>query len=109
MVLNVMVCPAVATLIVPAPAAPVEHYWDVQKITGLTRELTLDDPKLWDHAWIYIVEPGNMKLRDEEVGILREFLLRGGTLAGEAVTMSSPPAAKPRRSGNSAVAPLFWT
>ena len=42
--------------------------------------LTLDDPKLWDHGWLYIVEPGNMHLRDDEVGILREFLLRGGTL-----------------------------
>ena len=41
--------------------------------------LELTDPKLWDHAWIYIVEPGNMRLRDEEVSILREFLLRGGT------------------------------
>ena len=41
--------------------------------------LTLDDPKLWDHGWIYIVEPGNLRLRDNEVSILREFLLRGGT------------------------------
>jgi hypothetical protein len=41
--------------------------------------LTLDDPALLEHAWIYIVEPGNMRLRDDEVGILREFLLRGGT------------------------------
>ena len=41
--------------------------------------LTLDDPKLWDHGWLYFVEPGNMRLRDDEVGILREFLLRGGT------------------------------
>ena len=41
--------------------------------------LTLDDPKLWDHGWLYIVEPGNMRLRDDEVSILREFLLRGGT------------------------------
>ena len=41
--------------------------------------LTLDDPKLWDEGWIYIVEPGNLRLRDDEVSILREFLLRGGT------------------------------
>ena len=41
--------------------------------------LTLDDPKLWEQAWIYFVEPGNLRLRDEEVSILREFLLRGGT------------------------------
>jgi uncharacterized protein DUF4159 len=41
--------------------------------------LTLDDPKLWDQGWIYFVEPGNLRLRDDEVPILREFLLRGGT------------------------------
>jgi hypothetical protein len=41
--------------------------------------LTLDDPKLWEQAWIYFVEPGNLRLRDDEVSILREFLLRGGT------------------------------
>ena len=42
--------------------------------------LTLDDSRLWEQGWLYIVEPGNMHLRDEEVGILREFLLRGGTV-----------------------------
>ena len=41
--------------------------------------LTLKDPKLFDHAWLYFVEPGNLRLEDEEVSILREFLLRGGT------------------------------
>ena len=41
--------------------------------------LTLDDPKLWDEGWIYFVEPGNLRLTDDEVSILREFLLRGGT------------------------------
>jgi len=42
--------------------------------------LTLQDPNLWSYPWIYIVEPGNLHLTDEEVPILREFLLRGGTL-----------------------------
>jgi hypothetical protein len=42
--------------------------------------LTLEDEKLWQHPWIYIVEPSNLVLKDEEVPILREFLLRGGTL-----------------------------
>lgn len=41
--------------------------------------LTLDDPKLFEHPWIYFVEPGTMHLTDEDVAILREFLLRGGT------------------------------
>jgi Domain of unknown function (DUF4159) len=41
--------------------------------------MTLDDPKLFEHPWIYIVEPGALKLNETEVVRLREFLLRGGT------------------------------
>ncbi|MBL8140906.1 MAG: DUF4159 domain-containing protein [Acidobacteria bacterium] len=41
--------------------------------------LTLTDPQLFQHPWIYFVEPGNLRLTDEEVPLLREFLLRGGT------------------------------
>jgi hypothetical protein len=42
--------------------------------------LTLEDTRLWEFPWIYIVEPGNLRLKETEVSILREFLLRGGTL-----------------------------
>jgi hypothetical protein len=42
--------------------------------------LTLEDPELFNHPWIYIVEPGNMRFKESEVPILREYLLRGGTL-----------------------------
>jgi len=42
--------------------------------------LTLEDPELCLHPWIYMVEPGNLRLTETEVPILREFLLRGGTL-----------------------------
>jgi hypothetical protein len=42
--------------------------------------LTIEDPTLWAHPWIYIVEGGNLRLKETEVPILREFLLRGGTL-----------------------------
>ena len=41
--------------------------------------LTLNDERLWEYPWIYFVEPGNLRLKPEEVDILREFLLRGGT------------------------------
>ena len=41
--------------------------------------LTLADERLWEYPWIYFVEPGNLRLKPEEVGVLREFLLRGGT------------------------------
>ena len=41
--------------------------------------MTLDDPRLFEHPWIYFVEPGSLKLAETEVSRLREFLLRGGT------------------------------
>jgi len=41
--------------------------------------LTLEDDRLWEYPWIYLVEPGNLRLTPVEVGIFREFLLRGGT------------------------------
>src|SRR3954468_14162910 len=41
--------------------------------------LTIEDPNLWSYPWIYFVEPGNLRLKESEVPILREFLLRGGT------------------------------
>ena len=41
--------------------------------------LELADPELWEHPWIYFVEPANVEFTDPVVGILREFLLRGGT------------------------------
>jgi hypothetical protein len=42
--------------------------------------ITLEDPALWTYPWIYLVEPGTLRFKDAEVPILREYLLRGGTL-----------------------------
>jgi hypothetical protein len=42
--------------------------------------VTIEDPQLWNYPWLYIVEPGNVRFREAEVKILRDFLLRGGTL-----------------------------
>jgi hypothetical protein len=42
--------------------------------------IALNDPALWTHPWIYLVEPGTWIPADAEVDTLREFLLRGGTL-----------------------------
>ena len=42
--------------------------------------IELEDEKLWQYPWIYMVEPSNLRLTDTEIPILREFLLRGGTL-----------------------------
>jgi hypothetical protein len=42
--------------------------------------MPLDDPQLFENPWIYMVEPGFLKMSDSDVQILREFLLRGGSL-----------------------------
>jgi hypothetical protein len=42
--------------------------------------LALDNPDLSNYPFIYIVEPGNMRLPENQVKILREYLLNGGFL-----------------------------
>ena len=43
-------------------------------------DLTLDDPRLFDYPFIYMVEPGNLYLTDGDVPVLRKYLLGGGFL-----------------------------
>ena len=42
--------------------------------------ITLDNPDLCNYPFIYIVEPGNMYIPENQVKILREYLLNGGFL-----------------------------
>lgn len=69
---------------IDAPAAEQNLARRIKTATTIQVEdpitLTLDDPQLFAYPWIYMVEPGNLKLTDADVAILREFLLRGGTL-----------------------------
>ena len=43
-------------------------------------QLSIMDPKLFDHPWLYAVEVGSWILSDEEVVRLRDYLSRGGFL-----------------------------
>jgi hypothetical protein len=57
----------------------------LQQVTSLKvnpdgRVLNLADKELFDCPWIYTVEPGGLLLKDEEVPILRKYLLNGGVL-----------------------------
>lgn len=57
----------------------------LQQITSIKvdpdgRILRLTDPALFHYPFIYMVEPGALLLRDEEVPILRKYLLNGGFL-----------------------------
>ena len=42
--------------------------------------VTIMDDKLWDYPFLHLTGHGNIKLTDEEVVRLREYLLRGGFL-----------------------------
>jgi hypothetical protein len=57
----------------------------VQQMTSIRtdpngRILRLTDPELFRYPFIYMVEPGALLLRDEEVPILRQYLSEGGFL-----------------------------
>jgi uncharacterized protein DUF4159 len=69
---------------IDAPAAEQNLSRRVRTVTSIQVNdpvvITIEDPNLWSYPWIYIVEPGTLRLKDAEVPILREFLLRGGTL-----------------------------
>jgi hypothetical protein len=47
------------------------------------RVFKLTSPDLFDFPFIYMVKPGRMELRDEEVPILRKYLLNGGALMAD--------------------------
>lgn len=50
------------------------------KVSPDGRYLRLTDPDLGDYPFVYIVEPGGLYLKDEEVTALRKYLLNGGFL-----------------------------
>jgi hypothetical protein len=56
----------------------------VDEVTGITtnREsfevVQLDDPEIHKYPWVYISEPGYMKLTPKEIANFREYLNRGG-------------------------------
>ena len=50
------------------------------KVDPEGRVLELTDPELFDFPWIYFVEPGALHFTDQEVPILRKYLLNGGFL-----------------------------
>ena len=53
------------------------------KVNPDGRFIDLTDPALFDYPWIYMVEPGLMRLEDEEVTVLRKYLLNGGFLMAD--------------------------
>ncbi len=67
------------------PDSDANFSFRLQQLTSLKVQpkgviLELTDPRLFDYPWIYIVEPGDLRFSDSEVGILRRYLLNGGFL-----------------------------
>jgi hypothetical protein len=60
----------------------------LQQVTSLKvdpdgRVIDLTDKELFDYPWIYMVEPGALVFDDDEVPILRRYLLNGGFLMAD--------------------------
>jgi hypothetical protein len=70
------------------PDSDLNFSFRLQQVTSIKvdpdgRTIRLTDPALFDYPWIYMVEPGALLLRDEEVPILRKYLLAGGVLMAD--------------------------
>ncbi len=67
------------------PDSDLNLSYRLQQMTSLKvnpdgRTIRLTNPDLFNYPWIYMVEVGSLELRDEEVPILRKYLLNGGFL-----------------------------
>ena len=67
------------------PDSDLNFSFRLQQLTSMEVDpdglvLVLTDPKLFNYPFIYIVEPGGLVFSEEEVKILRSYLLNGGFL-----------------------------
>ncbi|HEV7928086.1 MAG TPA: DUF4159 domain-containing protein [Verrucomicrobiae bacterium] len=70
------------------PDSDLNLSYRLQELTSMKvnpdgRELKLTNADLFDYPFIYMVKPGVMELRDEEVPILRKYLASGGALMAD--------------------------
>lgn len=68
-----------------APDSDLNLSYRLQQMTSMKvspdgRFISLNDPELYSYPWIYIVEPGRLAFTEEEVPLLRKYLLNGGFL-----------------------------
>lgn len=68
-----------------APDSDLNLSFRLQEMTSVKvdpngRIIELTDKALFDFPWIYMVEPGGLTFSDEEVVILRRYLMNGGFL-----------------------------
>jgi hypothetical protein len=70
------------------PDSDLDLSYRLQQLTSLNvdpdgRVLKLTDPDLFHYPWIYMVEPGGLRLEEDEVVALRKYLLNGGFLMAD--------------------------
>ena len=80
--------PTSGSWITDFPDSDLNLSYRIQQFTSMrvdpdARVIRLTDPDLCNYPWIYMVEPGALLLRDEEVPILRKYLLNGGVLMAD--------------------------
>lgn len=71
--------------VIDYPKADRQFVQGVRRLTRIhTRSVeevvSLDDDKIFDWPWVYVVEPGHWVLNDAQCRKLRDYLLRGGFL-----------------------------
>ncbi len=67
------------------PDAELNFSFRLQQLTSIKvdpqpKSMELTDPELFDHPFIYLIEPGTLRLNDDEAVALRKYLLNGGFL-----------------------------
>lgn len=67
------------------PDSDLNLSWRLQQMTSIKvnpdgRLLNIIDRELFAYPWIYAVETGSLRFEDEEVAIMRKYLLNGGFL-----------------------------
>ncbi len=67
------------------PEADLNFSYRLQQLTSLkvdpdTKTVEITEKELFDYPFIYIVEPGRLEFTEEEIPILRKYLLNGGFL-----------------------------
>lgn len=65
------------------PDSDLNFSYRLQELTSLRTDpdgliLDLDDPRLLEYPFLYVIEPGAMALTESEVAGLRKYLLQGG-------------------------------
>jgi hypothetical protein len=68
---------------IDAPDSDLNFSYRLQQMTSMKvdpdgRILEITDPELFSFPWVYMIEPGGLEFTEDEVPILRRYLLNGG-------------------------------